>query len=191
MNLEHVNYFITCAACLNFSLAAKHHFVSVSTLSRGISALEDELGVKLFERGYHGHSLTRAGEEFFKCCIKNSVEMNRYVMHWSKTSKDAFRIGCCPGNPVFEKLINACAKMPADYLPQNIKVVFIEEEDIPYAINTGFIDVVAFEMKPDFKIESVITAEFFRTGDSSYVFVAQSGIDNNLLLKLSNLKKFI
>ena len=81
--------------------------------------------------------------------------------------------------------------MPADYLPQNIKVVFIEEEDIPYAINTGFIDVVAFEMKPDFKIESVITAEFFRTGDSSYVFVAQSGIDNNLLLKLSNLKKFI
>ena len=191
MNLEHVNFFMTCAACLNFSLAAKHHFVSVSTLSRSINALEDELGVKLFERGYHGHTLTRAGEEFFECCMKNAVELNRYSMHWSKTSKDVFKIGCCPGNPAFGKLINACAKMPADYLSKNVKIVFLAEEDLAFAIKTGFIDVVALEMKPELNMEDVKTAEFFKEDGKVYCFAAVAGVDENLLKKLGNLKKYI
>ena len=98
MNYEHINFFMTCAACLNFSLAAKHHFVSVSTLSRSLNALEDELGVKLFERGYHGHKLTEEGEVFFELCVKHSMDMSNYLMHWSNSGKDFLRIGCCPGS---------------------------------------------------------------------------------------------
>ena len=191
MNFEHIDYFMTCAACLNFSLAAKHHYVSVSTLSRGINALEDKLGVKLFERGYHGHSLTVAGQEFFNCCVKNSVEMNRYTMRWCKPERDIFRIGCCDGNSAYEKLIVACAKMPADYLPKNVKIIFLAEDDWACAIEKGFIDAVVMEMKEEPYREGIKTAEFFTEGDKRFVFAGKGSIDDSILKKLSSLKRFL
>lgn len=62
MELRQLKYFIKTADTLNFSEAARNLYISQSTLSQQIRALEDELGTVLFQRDSHSVSLTEAGE---------------------------------------------------------------------------------------------------------------------------------
>lgn len=66
MNLETLQYFHYIAKYKNITNAAKHLFISQSTLSRHIMALENELGVTLFERHNKQLELTQAGRAFYK-----------------------------------------------------------------------------------------------------------------------------
>ena len=50
MELEQIRVFIAVAQTGSFSLAARHLFISHSTTSRTVSALEEELGVRLIQR---------------------------------------------------------------------------------------------------------------------------------------------
>lgn len=62
MEIEQLRVFLTLAETKNISRAAERLFVSHSTVSRSLSALEDELGVRLVERGNRVFGLTEAGE---------------------------------------------------------------------------------------------------------------------------------
>ena len=64
MNSEQLQYFIIAAKHLNFSEAAKELYVTQPTISNQISALEKELGIKLFERSTRKISLTKNGMMF-------------------------------------------------------------------------------------------------------------------------------
>ncbi|MBQ8366026.1 MAG: LysR family transcriptional regulator [Bacteroidaceae bacterium] len=64
MELRQLKYFVKSAEYLNFSEAAKHLFITQSTLSQQIKQLEYELGFTLFLRNSRHISLTEAGEEF-------------------------------------------------------------------------------------------------------------------------------
>jgi DNA-binding transcriptional LysR family regulator len=60
--LRHLAYFVAVAQKLNFSRAAEALHVAQPAISQQIRALEDELGVQLFDRMGKRISLTRAGE---------------------------------------------------------------------------------------------------------------------------------
>ena len=62
MELEQLRIFTAVADCGGFSAAARRLYISHSTTSRAVAALEEELGVKLLERGSHCVRLTPAGE---------------------------------------------------------------------------------------------------------------------------------
>lgn len=64
MELRVLKYFVTIAEEGNFTKAAAHLHVTQPVLSRQISNLEEELGVKLIERGKRTASLTEAGHLF-------------------------------------------------------------------------------------------------------------------------------
>lgn len=64
MELRQLKYFVMSAEYLNFSEAAKHLFITQSTLSQQIKQLENELGFLLFLRNSRHIILTEAGEEF-------------------------------------------------------------------------------------------------------------------------------
>ena len=64
MELRQLKYFVKSAEYLNFSVAAKHLYITQSTLSQQIKQLEFELGFELFLRNSRHILLTEAGEEF-------------------------------------------------------------------------------------------------------------------------------
>lgn len=63
MELDALRIFAAAARAGSFSAAAGELYISHSTVSRAVSALEDELGVPLFQRGSRGVALTPAGKK--------------------------------------------------------------------------------------------------------------------------------
>lgn len=61
MELEQLRLFLTAAEKGSFSAAARSLYISHSTVSRCISALEEEFGTVLFERS--GNSVIRLTEK--------------------------------------------------------------------------------------------------------------------------------
>src|SRR6476620_1672758 len=61
MELQQIQYFLTLAQELHFWNSAEKLFITQSALSRQIKALEDELGIQLFERTKRTVKLTEAG----------------------------------------------------------------------------------------------------------------------------------
>ena len=66
MELEQLRIFTRAARCASFSEAARRLYISHSTTSRAISALEEELGVRLFRRESRSAGLTAAGETLMR-----------------------------------------------------------------------------------------------------------------------------
>ena len=61
MKLEHLEEFLMLAETGNYGSAAENMFITISSLSRHIILLEEELGTELFYRGPKTVSLTRTG----------------------------------------------------------------------------------------------------------------------------------
>lgn len=61
MTTQQMNYFLTLAKFSNYTKASKELGISVSTLSRQILSMEEELNVQLFQRDNKNVSLTRCG----------------------------------------------------------------------------------------------------------------------------------
>ncbi|MCC8079386.1 MAG: LysR family transcriptional regulator [Oscillospiraceae bacterium] len=65
MDDNKIRCFMAVAASLSFSKAADNVYKTQSVVSRQISALEDELGIQLFERRARSVTLTPAGHEIY------------------------------------------------------------------------------------------------------------------------------
>jgi len=61
MKFNYIMEFINLAEGLNYSKSADRLFMSQPVLSRHMQSMEEELGIKLFERSTHGVKLTAAG----------------------------------------------------------------------------------------------------------------------------------
>ncbi|MGB1236939.1 MAG: HTH-type transcriptional activator IlvY [Pseudomonadales bacterium] len=66
MDTKSLKLFINLAETLHFGRASELSHISVSALSRNIAQLEEQLGVKLFERDNRSVSLTNAGQDFIR-----------------------------------------------------------------------------------------------------------------------------
>lgn len=83
MTIQQCKYILKIAQCGSFSEAAKQLFVAQSSISVSVKSLEQELGIRIFERSGNGVYLTDEGAEFARYAreIVEQYEftMNRYV----------------------------------------------------------------------------------------------------------------
>ncbi len=81
MKISQLEYFVSAAKNLSFTRAAKECYTVQSSVSQQITALEDELGFLLFDRGGKGLTLTPAGERYYTDTLRllAMLEENRRV----------------------------------------------------------------------------------------------------------------
>ena len=77
MTLTELKYVVAVAREKHFGRAAEACFVSQPTLSVAIKKLEDELDVKLFERGASEVSVTPLGEQIVRLNGGNELRAGR------------------------------------------------------------------------------------------------------------------
>ena len=77
MNFQQLEYVLAVDNCRHFALAAEKTFVTQPTLSMMIKKLEDELGIKIFDRSRQPVVPTREGEEVIKRARKILAEASQ------------------------------------------------------------------------------------------------------------------
>ncbi|MDR0852451.1 MAG: LysR family transcriptional regulator [Clostridiales Family XIII bacterium] len=66
MDIRQLNYIITLGKHLNFTRASEELHIAQTTLSQQISVMENQMGVRLFDRNNRSVKLTPAGDIFVK-----------------------------------------------------------------------------------------------------------------------------
>ena len=142
MTITQLKYVLSVAEYQNFTIAAEHSFVTQPTLSMQIQKLEDELGVKIFNRSKKPIELTEIGRKIVEQAKVIVDESNRIldIVHQQKGYIGGeFKLGIIPTImptllPMF--LQNFTKKYP------KVKLI-IEElttEDIIRKLTDGHID---------------------------------------------------
>ena len=99
MELRHLRYFATVGEVLNFTKAAQKLRVAQPALSRQIHDLEDELGVKLFDRGQRAVKLTEAGAAFLteaKAVLERADEAVKVARGVARGEHGEIHVGYAP-----------------------------------------------------------------------------------------------
>jgi DNA-binding transcriptional LysR family regulator len=74
-SLDFLRGFEAAGRRLSFTLAAEELFLTQSALSRQVKALEDALGIPLFERRHRALALTRSGADFHRVVTQKLREL--------------------------------------------------------------------------------------------------------------------
>lgn len=130
MELQQIKYFLVLAEELHFWKSAEKLFITQSALSRQIKALEDELGVELFERSKRTVKLTKAGSFLQGQWLRMMEEIDRIHRQAKSIHEGTFGMVSIayPGSIAYgflPALISAIAKS----LPE-VKLELVEPTDI-------------------------------------------------------------
>lgn len=96
MNSLQIKYFLALAKYLNFTEAAKFLYVSQPAVSKQISFLEQELGVRLLERNKRFVKLTPAGkmfQEFFSNTVDEFAKVQKQARELAEGESGSLRVG--------------------------------------------------------------------------------------------------
>ena len=98
MEIRQIQYFLSIVDTGSFSAAADEHYISQSSLSKVILALEKELEVSLFDRSKRRVFLTEAGEAFLGHARKLNADYKAMLVELDghKSAGDSFSIAAIP-----------------------------------------------------------------------------------------------
>jgi DNA-binding transcriptional LysR family regulator len=95
--LEDLEVFVQVVNSGNFAKAAAVLDINPSAISRRISHLEDQLGIRLFNRTTRSLSLTDVGERYFNRCLSILAELeeaDREAKQHSETPQGLLHVSC-------------------------------------------------------------------------------------------------
>lgn len=147
MNLNQLKYFLAIVKTGSFSNAADDMYISQSSMSKQIKALETELGVDLFKREHSKVYLTEIGAEFAKYAemtIKQHNDMLLYLDEFATKKSNTIRFGSIP--VVSSYGISAqIAQFTTNYKPDvNVVVIDMHEtnqQEVMKELFDGAIDI--------------------------------------------------
>ncbi len=143
MELTHLKYFVAVAHELHFRKAAEHLNVSQAPLSQQIARLEDELGVKLFERTSRVVRLTDAGRLFLEeaeTILKRAVHAVERMEQFASGGSGSLSIGY--NEPALNTFLpEALFRFGKEYPGMELQLHEMETEAQLNALRSGEIDI--------------------------------------------------
>ena len=127
MNTRQLQYAIELYKSLNFSAVAERLGISQPALSKQIAALENDLGVKLFDRNTTPLTVTPAGEHFFceaKKLLYEEDQLLRSMEEFKNGKRGSLQIGISPFRSLY--LMPEIAKKIREKYP-DVKIILHEQ----------------------------------------------------------------
>ena len=153
MTLTQLSYMIAVAEAGNFTVAAEKVFVTQPTLSMQIQKLEDELGVKIFNRTKKPIRLTNVGEQILKQArniLAEAKRMDDIVAQEKGFIGGEFKLGIIP--TVMPTLLPMFLNAFINKHPKiNLKIQELNTDSIINQLKEGKIDagIAATPLKYD------------------------------------------
>ena len=173
MLLRQLKYFITIVECNSFTEAAEKCFISQSAISQQISALEEDLGVKLIKRENRKFSLTPAGEYFYheaKVILDKIQEIRRETVRLGSDDELHLKIGYLASYDGGE-LQSAIIEFAKVYPEVVVSVSKGTHEDLYFALKNGEVSLVLNDQRRAFSDEY---ENFILNQSPAYIEVASS-----------------
>jgi len=195
MTITQLNYVLAVAEHQNFTKAAEHSFVTQPTLSMQIQKLEDELGVKIFDRSKKPIELTEVGKKIV-AQAKNIVNVSDRITDIIDQEKGfiggEYRVGIIP--TIMPTLLPMFLKIFIQKYPKvQLKIKELTTPEIIKQLNDGQLDaaLAATPLEDENLIERPLYYEPFvgyipknhRLSDHKNIDVADLSLDDILLLE--------
>ena len=188
MNIEVLKEFYDLAQTCSFSLSAKHFYITQSTMSKHIAALEKELGVNLFLRTANGIELTLMGERFLpdakKIIADYDAALSR-IQQFSGNEDVKIKLGYLYGATkkyLTEALLDFQSKHPG----ATVEFKAMEIEDIIAALANDAIDVAittgVFGFSERYGTRDIAPDEICVIAPASHELCKKGSIDINELV---------
>lgn len=191
MNFNQITYFLAILRTGTFSEAAEETFISQSSISKQIKALEDELGTEIFRRDRSKIYLTDAGYQFFTFAEKvnaERIELDSKLKRYTLKSQDTIFIGSIPVLTAYG-LSTMFAKFQVEQLKhgQNINFdLFSEEQNtVFHALKTNKIDL-AF-LRPPYLSTDLYDSLLIDVDDFVFVCHKSNALSKETKLNLNKL----
>ncbi len=128
MNLSYMRYFVELAHVQHYTRAAQNLNITQPSLSHAIAQLEDELGVRLFEKNGRNTELTAFGREFLACAERTLGTLDAGVESIQKSAagNGVIRLGLI--RPLGMEFV---PRLAADYLKQ------CGDREVRFTFHTG------------------------------------------------------
>ena len=142
MNIAQLRTFCIASECLSFTEASHRLFISQPAISRQVSALEKEIGIRLFERSNNSIRLTSAGHYLANQLIPVLNEFEQILEEAAKLAADLpgkLRVGLLSDQCIDEKIGTAVTKL----MQANAKITIHRMSflELNTSLATGEIDV--------------------------------------------------
>lgn len=141
MELRVLNYFVATAQELNMTRAAQKLLVSQPALSRQIADLEDELGVKLFNRQPRHLTLTPAGQYLYEQAKEILTLASKTKSNLQSSAVISGDLTIAAGESfALQRLMNIVSNIIRDYPTVKIHILSGDYEFAERRLNTGAVD---------------------------------------------------
>ena len=167
MDFEQLKIFITVVDSGSFTKAAELMYISHSTTSRNVSALEEALGARLLDRDSRGLSLTQAGKLLYregKLLLERTDELERKVRNVE--SGETGRLSVAGANLFTGEQNELLAAFCSQYPDVVLGIYHNELSSVHSLVGKGEMDIgVTFSYAPlknpeDFEFRSVAEERF-------------------------------
>ena len=143
ISIKQINYAVAVAETLHFKKAANLCFVSPSTLSNAITEMENQLGLKIFERNNKKVIVTNLGQSIIEKAknIKNEIEnINKLSELNSEPFSNSISLGIIPTIGPFLLPI-LLPRIKKDYPNLNLNIVEAQTDVLLKKISSGEIEM--------------------------------------------------
>jgi DNA-binding transcriptional LysR family regulator len=138
-----VRYFRVVTECGSIKQAAASLRIAPSAISRQVQALEDELSVKLFERGARGMNLTDAGHVVYRYAVENRNQLDGLrseVEEFDQLRRGQVKIATVEGL-VSSFLSDFVVDLSAEYPGISIAVTVVGSRDVAEMVSQNDVDL--------------------------------------------------